>query len=88
MNKMLVIAFVGIMSVLVGACTSDALDDANALADSAVVKNALVKNADGTETVILSNGEQIVLEDTTTYVINFDTVNMGNDIDDVMVSRA
>mgnify|MGYP006872114854 FL=1 len=87
MNKMLVIALVGIMSIFVGACTSDALDDANALADNAAVKDALVKNADGTETVILSNGEQIVLEDTTTYVINFDNINMTGGFDDTMVSR-
>ena len=88
MGKMLVIALVGIMSFFVGACTSDALDDANALADNTAIQNALVKNADGTETIILSNGEQIVLEDTTTYVINFDIANIENGIDDVMVSRA
>lgn len=42
MNKMLVIAFVGIMSVLVGACTSDALDDANALADAICEETTLL----------------------------------------------
>lgn len=84
MNKMLVIA-IGVMSTFGGACTSDALDDANDLINDASTKIGLVKNADGTETIILSNGEQIILEDTTTYIINFEATYLENMIDDNMV---
>lgn len=40
-----------------------------------VVENALIKNHDGTETLILSTGEQIVLEDTVTHIVNFTGVD-------------
>lgn len=67
------------------ACSSDAPNDASTLIDDISVQNALIKNADGSETIILSNGEQIVLEDTITHVMNFDMSNIENDNNDVIL---
>lgn len=52
---------------LLTACSQSSED----VDETPVVENALIKNHDGTETLILSTGEQIVLEDTVTYLIDF-----------------
>lgn len=73
------------MTIFMVACSSDAPNDASTLIDDISVQNALIKNADGSETIILSNGEQIVLEDTITHVMNFDMSNIENDNNDVIL---
>lgn len=85
MKKVLMAVSISIMTIIMVACSSDAPNDASTLIDDISVQNALIKNADGSETIILSNGEQIVLEDTITHVMNFDMSNTENDNNDVML---
>lgn len=66
----LVIASTIAISLFISSCSSDE-PFANSSNEHSI-ENALKKNADGSESIILPNGEVIVLEDTITHTITFD----------------
>lgn len=72
----LVIASTMAISLFISSCSSDE-PFANSSNEHSI-ENTLVKNADGSESIVLQNGEVIVLEDTITHIITFDPSYLDN----------
>ncbi|MCH5227532.1 MAG: hypothetical protein J1F16_06955 [Muribaculaceae bacterium] len=66
--------FMGLSFIFCSCSTDDPNVDASNFSSA---ENILLKNSDGNESLCLPNGEMIVLEDTITYIIQFDTNNLS-----------
>lgn len=69
LRQFLSIVLALVLMFCLNSCSSDEFEE-NSLS-GLEAKSAIIKNADGTESLILKTGQSILLEDTVTYVLDF-----------------